>query len=191
MDEENGQTVWKGTAFSFQEREILLPNGRRTVIGRIHHPGSVAIAPIQEDGSVILVYQYRPSVQSFVWEVPGGTLNPGESPSACARRELREECGLEAGCFELLGEVLVAPWYSDERNHLYVATRLVACKPQLDEDEILTAHVLPFDEALAMIDRGEIQDTTTILVLQKSDAVRKKKEPSRERPFPGGNPNPL
>jgi ADP-ribose pyrophosphatase len=190
MDEENGQAIWKGTAFWFQQKEVLLPNGRRTMIGKIHHPGSVAIIPVQEDGSIILIHQYRPAVQAFVWEVPGGTLNPGESPSACAMRELREECGLEAGRFELLGEILVAPWYSDERSHLYVATHLVACEPQWDEDEILTAHVLPFDEALAMIERGEIQDATTILVLRKLDAMRKKKELSCEHSSPEGNSNP-
>ena len=180
MGDENRQTIWKGVAFEFHREEPILPNGRRTVIGKIHHPGSVAIIPVQEDGSVILIHQYRPAMQAFVWEVPGGTLNPGESPLACAMRELREECGLEAGRFELLGEILVAPWYSDERSHLYVATHLVAREPQLDEDEILTAHALPLDEVLVMVEQGEIQDATTILVLQKLDATRKKRSSSRD-----------
>jgi len=179
VNDEKIQTIWKGKAFEFQQEDALMPNGRRTVIGKIHHPGSVAIVPVREDGSVVLVRQYRPAIQDFVWEIPGGTLNPGESAVACAMRELREECGLQAGRFESLGEILVAPWCSDERSHLYVASHLVPCDSQLDEDELLTPHALSFDEVLAMIERGEIRDSTTILVLQKLDAGKKKESSSR------------
>jgi len=181
MNDKSGQAIWKGTAFEFRREEAILPNGRRTVIGKVHHPGSVAIAPIREDESIVLIHQYRPAVLDFVWEILGGTLNPGESPLACAMRELQEECGLASNHFVELGEILVAPWYSDERTHLYVATGLVPCEPHLDEDEIITTHVVPFDHALAMIEGGEVRDATTILALQRLESMRKKGEPPFRR----------
>ena len=176
MGDEERQTMWKGTTFEFQQEVALLPNGRKTAVGKVHHPGSVAMVPIYEDGSIVLIRQYRSAVGDLVWEIPGGTLNPGENPLACAVRELQEECGLVGNHFVELGEILVAPWYSDERTHLYVATGLVPCEPHLDEDEIITTHVVPFDQALAMIERGEVQDATTILVLQRLESMRKRTE---------------
>jgi ADP-ribose pyrophosphatase len=183
MGDEKKQTIWKGRAFEFQQEEVLLPNGRMTVVERVHHPGSVAMVPICEDGSIVLIRQYRPAVEDFVWEIPGGTLNPGESPLACAIRELHEECGWMGKHFEKLGEILIAPWCSDERTHLYIATDLVPSEPHLDEDEIITTHVVPLDQALAMIESGEIQDATTILVLQRLESMRKRTKSPPRRDF--------
>lgn len=115
----------------------------------------------------MLIRQWRPPVQKFVWEIPAGTLLPEEDPLAAARRELEEECGLRGDHFEKIGEILIAPWYSDERIHLFLATGLMACPNRLDEDEVLTSHRLPFDDVLAMIARGEIEDATALIGLSR------------------------
>lgn len=162
---------WHGKVFNFNVEEKVLPNGRKVDMGVIRHPGSASILPILEDGSVILIHQYRPVIGDFIWEIPSGTMNPGEEPLECARRELREECGLAGLKIEKIGEIFVAPWYSDERVHLFVATGIHSCEQNLDEDEIITSHIFPFAQAMNMIERGEIQDATTILGLQLAHAV--------------------
>ena len=160
------KTVWQGKAFAFDLKKMVLPNGKSAEIGCIRHPGSSAILPVSETGSIALIHQYRPAIGESIWEIPSGTMFPGEDPLECAKRELREECGLMGNKFEKLGEVLIAPWYSDEKIHLFLATELIPCENKLDEDEILTTHTFPFNEVMTMIARGEIQDATTILALK-------------------------
>ncbi len=106
---EGSQTLWHSRSFDFDREEMVLPNGRKTVAGVIRHPGSAAVVPVLPDGSVILIHQFRYGVKGFVWEIPAGTMDPGEDPLACARREIQEECGYSARRFEKLGEIWVAP----------------------------------------------------------------------------------
>lgn len=160
------QVLWHGKGFDFDVEEKILPNGRKMEVGVIHHPGSAAILPVFENGSIGLIHQYRPAIEEHIWEIPSGTMLPGEDPLACAQRELREECGLKADRFEKVREILIAPWYSDERIHLFLATGLTSCDQDLDEDEILTLHTFSFHQAMSMVDKGEIQDATTLLALK-------------------------
>jgi ADP-ribose pyrophosphatase len=160
-------TIWHGGAFDFVCAQESLPNGRKSRYGFIQHPGSAAIVPLFEDESVVLIHQWRPPIKRSIWEIPAGTLLPGEDPLTCARRELEEECGLRGDRFEKIGEVLIAPWYSDEQIHLYLATGLRSCPSRLDEDELLTSHRFSFDQVLSMIERGEIEDATAILALTR------------------------
>ena len=142
----------------------------------IRHPGSSGIVPVQRDHSVLLLRQYRPAIQRFIWEIPAGTMHRGEDPLECAKRELQEECGVTGNRFEKIGEILVAPGYSNERIHLFLATELVSSQSKLDEDECLEVHAFRFDEALEMIRKGEIQDAMTIAGLTLAH--------SRLNPFP-------
>lgn len=160
---EKNQTLWHGKVFDFSCEEVILPNGKRTEIGLIHHPGSSAVVPILKNESVLLIRQYRPAIRDFIWEIPSGTMLPKEDPLECARRELREECGFLGTKFDKFGEILIAPWYSDERIYLFMATEMIPCEQKLDEDEILTNHLFTFDQAMAMIENGEIQDAATII----------------------------
>jgi ADP-ribose pyrophosphatase len=100
---------------------------------------------------------------------------PEEDPLECAKRELREECGFHGKKFDKFGEILIAPWYSDERIYLFMARELIPCEQKLDEDEILTTHPLPFGQAVGMIDRGEIQDATTIIGIKLAYSIWKRK----------------
>ena len=85
MDDGKRQTMWRGTAFEYQQGEVLLPNGRKTFAGVIRHPGSAAVVPVLQDGSVVLIHQFRHGIKDFIWEVPAGTMDPGEDPLACAK----------------------------------------------------------------------------------------------------------
>jgi len=176
MSGESRQILWKGKGYDFTFEEVILPNEKNTEIGFIHHPGSSGVVPILEANSIVLIHQYRPVLRNFIWEIPSGTMLPGEDPLECAKRELQEECGYLSEKFEKMGEILIAPWYSDERIHLYLATELFPCKKNLDQDEILTEHVIPFDQAMEMIQRGEIQDATTIIGIKLAYSIWKRGE---------------
>lgn len=167
-------TIWHGRIFDFNVEEMILPNGRETGIGVIRHPGSSGVIPILNGNSVILIHQYRPAIKNSIWEIPSGTMLPGENPLECAKRELQEECGFLGKNFGKLGEIWIAPWYSDERIHLFMATELIPCEPNLDEDEILTTHLFTFDHAMKMIEKGEIQDATTIIGIKMAYPVWQK-----------------
>lgn len=165
------EVIYQGRVFDLYREETTLPNGKKMMAEFIHHPGSSGIVPWVDENSVVLIHQYRPILKDFIWEIPSGTMLPGEDPLTCAKRELREECGLLGGRFEKLAEILVAPWYSDERTHLFLAKELTPCEQKLDEDEILTTHIVSSDQAIKMIEKGEIQDATTILGLQLAHQI--------------------
>jgi ADP-ribose pyrophosphatase len=156
------QPIHDGRVFRLQKENITLPNGVTLNIDIIRHPGASAIVPMSDVGEVVLVRQYRHAVGGFIWEIPAGTLEKGEPPLACARRELVEETGFSAQVFHKLGEIVPVPGYSDERIHLFLAKGLQPASQNLDRDELLDVHQVPFDEAINMIKRGEIVDGKSI-----------------------------
>jgi ADP-ribose pyrophosphatase len=155
-------TLHQGRVFRLDKENITLDNGVTVDIELIRHPGAAAIVPLSARGTVMLIKQYRHAVGGRIWEIPAGTLDPGEVPLQCAQRELMEETGYRADTFHPLGEITPVPGYSDERIHLYLASGLTAVPQNLDQDEILAVHETPFDAAMEMLYRGEIQDSKTI-----------------------------
>jgi ADP-ribose pyrophosphatase len=131
----------------------------------VRHPGAVAILPVQGDGQICLIRNLRRTVNETLIEVPAGTLDPGESPDACARRELTEETGYVAGELHSLGWFYISPGILDERIHLFVATELTKQSQNLMPDEQIENLILPLDDALAMIETGEIHEAKTIVAL--------------------------
>ena len=158
--------IRKGRVFDFYAENITLPNGVTLDMEIIRHPGAAAIVPVMDDGSVILLKQYRHAVGGFIWEIPAGTLDPGEDARGCAERELSEETGYTARHFERLAVITPLPAYSDERIHLFMATGLTQAAQNLDEDELLVVHRVEMRQAIKMIADGEIQDAKTIVGLQ-------------------------
>ena len=146
---------------------IRLPNGRETTREFVRHPGAAAVVPVNE-GAVLLVRQNRHAVGGDLLEIPAGKLDvPGEDPLECARRELREETGYEAGGFESLGSFYTSPGFTDERFYLYLATGLhqVAPAPEEDGGEPISIEWLRLDAALDAVTTGTIVDTKTALGL--------------------------
>lgn len=152
----------KGRVFVLDTENITLENGVTIDMDIIRHPGAAAIVPVTNDGKVLIIRQYRHAVGGYIWEIPAGTLDPGENPLTCAKRELAEEAGVAAADWEKLGEFTPVPGYSNERIHIFLAMGLSPAMQNLDPDEVLQVHEMAFSEALAMIDRWEIQDAKTL-----------------------------
>jgi len=155
----------RGRVFQLVRENVTLDNGTTTDLDFIEHPGAAAIVALTGENDVVLVRQYRHALGQYIWEIPAGTLDPGEPVLDCARRELAEETGYAAAEWRKLGEITPVPGYSDERIHLFLATGLSAAAQRLDADEVLEAHGRPLAEAAAMIARGEIQDAKSICAL--------------------------
>ena len=144
---------------------LTLPNGHTTTLEVIRHPGASAVVPFVDGETVLLVRQYRHAAGGYLLEIPAGKLDPGEAPEACALRETEEETGYRAGRLERLGAILTTPGFTDEVIHLFAGYDLVATQSALEADEDLTVIRLPFAEAVAMVERGEIQDAKTMSAL--------------------------
>ncbi len=157
--------VKKGRVFEIVVENVTLPNGVELEMDIIRHPGAAAIVPLMDDGTVLLLKQYRHAVGGYIWEIPAGTLEPGEDGMTCAKREIIEETGFAAQKMEKLGVITPVPAYSDERIHIFLATGLTRDAQNLDDDELLTVHPVKFTEALAMVANGEIMDAKTIASL--------------------------
>jgi ADP-ribose pyrophosphatase len=130
-------------------------------------PAVAYIVPLLDDGRVVLIRQYRPIVGAEIWELPAGTIEAGESPEVCARRELVEEAGYEAGRRESLGEALADPGLTDERIYLFVARELRAVSRELDADELIEVAPVTLAAAYRMADAGEILDAGTLVALYR------------------------
>ncbi|MBP3513827.1 MAG: NUDIX hydrolase [Elusimicrobiales bacterium] len=144
---------------------VKLLNGNTSTRIYFEHHGASGILPV-EDGHVYLVQQYRYPIRQVTWEIPAGKREKGQSFLACARAELKQETGLTA---KSLKEALVfhpCNAFSDEEQHLYVATGLKRGKDCPDEDEFLNVQKFPLEKAYKMVEKGEITDAKTILMLQ-------------------------
>jgi ADP-ribose pyrophosphatase len=164
----NTREAYKGRVFSFVAEDVTLPNNSRAEMAFVRHPGSTAIVPLLDDDTVIMERQYRHPVRDYLFEIPAGTMDPGETELACARRELEEETGYVADEFIELGKIHILPAYSDELIHLYLARGLSPTSQNLDQDEIINVIEYPLDQALEMIEVGRITDALTILALQQT-----------------------
>jgi 8-oxo-dGTP pyrophosphatase MutT (NUDIX family) len=158
--------VYKGRIFDFVTENLKLPNGRDAEMAFIRHPGSTAVVPLLEDNSVVMEVQYRHPVGEYLLEIPAGTLEPGESPLNCAKRELIEETGFCAQELIKLGKIHMIPAYSDEEIHVFIAKGLMPAEQNLDPDEIIEVVKYPLEKAVQMIDEGKITDALTILSIQ-------------------------
>ena len=159
------EILMKGRAFTIRQDHLKTPDGRETKFEIIEHSGSVVIIPIDENGNVLLVRQYRHATGQDLLELPAGTLDDNEAPETCAAREIREETGMAAGNLTKLGEFYLAPGYSDEFMVVYLATELSDNPLNPDDDEFLSLESVPIAEAIRMAERGEIPDAKSLAAL--------------------------
>ncbi len=160
-----------GKVFRLVQEDLTLPNGFRTSLEVVRHPGASAVVALSGNGEVLLLHQYRHAVGEFIWEIPAGTLRDKEEPLECAKRELIEETGYEAMELEELGQMVPVPGYSDERIHIFLATQLRPANQNLDRDEVIAVHSVPFHRSFEMIRTGEIKDAKTIVGLTLAKMV--------------------
>lgn len=149
---------------------VRFPDGSTGVLEMVRHPGASAVVPFIDDPSspdprVLLIRQYRYAALDDLWEVPAGTLDPGEAPEACAARELREEAGMSAGVLTHLTTIFTTPGFTDERIHLYAASELTPVATAREPDEFIETHQLRWSEVARMIRDGRIRDGKTMVAL--------------------------
>ena len=156
---------YPGRAFTVRRDTLALPDGRETHLDIVEHVGSVVLLPIDELGRLLFVRQYRHAAGKEMLELPAGTLDEGELPMDCARRELREETGMDAGRLEQLGGFYLAPGYSTEFMTVFLATDLLPAPLPPDEDEFLALQPVPLDETWEMVDRGDLPDAKSLAAL--------------------------
>lgn len=176
-DERGGKLLTKKSVFPgrtvrlFLER-VVLPNGHVTELEIVHHPGAACVIPFLDDERIVLVRQFRHAAGGFLVEAPAGKLEPGEEPEDCARREVEEETGWVPGRLTALGPILTSPGFCDERIHLYTAHDLERGECAREDSEVMTTFTVGFDEALAMVADGRIQDAKTLAALARARLAR-------------------
>lgn len=161
----SSEQVFDGDLIQVKVDTVLFPNGNQRTRETAHHPGAVAILPVLPDGRMVLVRQYRYATGRSLLEVPAGTLDPGESPEACALRELAEETGYRTGRLSKLCQFYCSPGWADEVLHAFVATDLTAGDASPEEDEDLNIVEIQPEDVQRLIEQGEIADAKTIVSL--------------------------
>jgi ADP-ribose pyrophosphatase len=172
------EPLYRGRIVTLEVRTFELPNG---VVGEfeiVRHPGGAAVVAVDAHGAVCLLRQYRPILARWLWELPAGKLDPGETPLATARRELAEEAGVTAADWEPLGRLLSSPGVFTEEIHLFLARGLAPIGQAAEAHELFEIHWLPFAEALAWARCGEITDAKTVAGLFRAEARLESRSPS-------------
>ena len=158
----DSKRIYNGKVISLRIDKIQLSSGDIFEREVIEHPGAVAMLPFLNDGRLLLIKQYRHPVGEELLEIPAGTLHKNEDPKDCARRELIEETGYEAGKLEKLISCFLAPGYSSEKIHLFYASDLKKVGDSPDIDEMIELCPITVDKVREMIKTGEISDAKTI-----------------------------
>lgn len=161
-------TIYRGRVVNLGLEEARLPDGRRFPVEVIRHPGGAAVAAVDAQNRVCLIRQYRHAAGGWLWELPAGKIDPGEAPLGTARRELAEEAGVGAEDWHALGEVVMAPGYSDEVIYLFLAQELSPAAVDHQADELIEIHWLPLDTAVQRALSGELQDAKSVIGLLRA-----------------------
>jgi ADP-ribose pyrophosphatase len=158
------ERVFDGQVFDIDRDRVRMPNGRTVTVDVVRHPKSVVLIPVPEPGHVILIRQYRYAVNAFLWELPAGSVDEGETPEQAARRECHEEIGRVPATIVRLAAMFPTPGYCDEEMVFFRVSSLEEPTEAaaLDEDEDIEARTFELREARDMIRRGEITDMKTV-----------------------------
>ena len=152
--------------------QVTLPNGAQAEFEIVHHPGGAGVVAIDGDDKVCLLRQYRYALGDWLWEIPAGKLDPGETPLATATRELEEEAGVRAATWKPLGKVVSSPGVFTEVVHLYLARGLTHVAANAEAHEAFEVHWVPFVEALQRAQNGELLDGKTIIALLRAGNIQ-------------------
>ena len=175
----SSESVFEGTLLHVRRDTVRLPHGGTSQREWIAHPGAAAVVPVDAEGQVVLIRQFRFPPRREFWEVPAGKLDAeGGAPLEQAQRELAEEVQLAAEHWTPLGATYPGIGYSDEIIHLFLAEGLSEASEQADDDEFVEPFRMPLVEAVAMAQRGEIEDAKSCVALLLAHAVLEARPPS-------------
>ena len=158
-------TVYNAYAFSVENLHVKLPDDREKDYNLVRHSDSVTIIPMDSDGNIWFVNQFRMVCERILLDLPAGVMDAGQTPLDAAMREVREETGMAAGQMIHLGSVYLAPGYSSELNHVFLATELYPAPLEMDEDEFLDVEKYPAGEALLLAQQARLQDSKSLAAL--------------------------
>ncbi|HEY48040.1 MAG: hypothetical protein AMJ88_03560 [Anaerolineae bacterium SM23_ 63] len=156
------EKVFQGKVFAVRIEQVEKPSGETMRVDVVEHHGAVVLIPVDDEGRIWFVEQYRHPTGKWLLELPAGTLDPGEEPEVCAVRECREEIGMSPGQLTPLGGTFLAPGYSTEYLQFYLAKDLRRAPLTPDHDEDLNIVRLTWDEATDRITRGELEDAKSL-----------------------------
>src|SRR5262245_2495788 len=159
------ETLLQGRTFKVRRDYLKTPDNKETKLEIVEHGGSVVVIPIDEDGNMWFVRQYRHAASQDLLELPAGTRDGQEPFEECAAREVREETGMEAGTLTKVGEFYLAPGYSTEFMGVFLATDLKENPLVPDADEFLSIEKIPVKNAIEIAERGEIPDAKSLAAL--------------------------
>ena len=166
----SSQRIYTGKIITVDRDTVRFPDGSVGEMDMVRHPGASAVVPFltdvaSDDPQILLLRQYRYAAGQYLYEVPAGRLDPGESPNDCAVRELREETGCAASSIEYLFTMFTTPGFTDERIHVFLATGLTRGATSHEVDEFMTVETVTLSHALRLIQEGEIKDAKTALAI--------------------------
>jgi ADP-ribose pyrophosphatase len=161
------RVLYKGRVIRIEIDRVRLPNGRTTRLEVVRHRGSVVLLPQPSPGRIILIRQFRYVIDKWIWELPAGSLEPGERPADCARRECEEEIGLTPRRISKMASYFPTPGFCDERMLFYRCQELRVPKRPIerDPDEQIEPRTFTLDEAWTLVEQGKIVDMKTVLGL--------------------------
>lgn len=164
-----------------REDQVVRPDGKNGIYGVVEGNAATGVIAATDDDRIYLVGQYRYPIDAYSWEIIEGGAAEGETPLAAARRELREEAGLIAGSWQQLGSpIYLSNCFSNEQATIFLATDLSQVDAEPEGTEVLTVRLVPFADALRMVEEGEIQDAITVIALQRLALRRLQSAPRRE-----------
>ena len=166
------EVLFEGRVITLTKDTALLENGKTAEREVVHHHGGACILPVDDEGNVYMVRQFRYAMGEEIWELPAGKLEKDEDPFEAAKRELAEECGVTAGNYVDLGVLYPTVGYDSEKIYIWAARDLQTTGQHLDPDEFLDVVKMPFAQALEMVMSGEIKDSKTIAGLLKYKVLR-------------------
>jgi ADP-ribose pyrophosphatase len=170
--------LYSGRVIDLDLDTVRFPDDSTGQLEILRHPGASAVVPFLDpptagDPRVILIRQFRHAADGYIWEVPAGRLDAGESPETCAARELEEETGMRAERLERLTTICTTPGFTDERIHLFLALGLEPGAEHREADEFMELHTLRWSQVMGMIERGEVIDGKTLVTLMYVHCFRR------------------
>ena len=157
--------IYDGKILQLYNDEIVTPSGKTAYREYVNHHGGASILPVDDEGNIYLVEQFRYAYKQLLLEILAGKLEKGEDALVCARRELKEEIGADCKDIKFIDLIYPTPGYTNEPLHIFLATGLTFGDTNWDDDEYLNIKKIPFDKAVQMVKDGEIKDGKTVIAI--------------------------